>query len=184
MALTNKLSAIGNAIRSKTGGTELLTLDQMPTAIASIETGGGKVEGTFTLINDATPPQIEHNLGTSKIAVIFYPTSTIVAHAGYRNYSLCYINLYPFITGQTWVLDYTPYNSGRFPNPVEANVNNYTDYPRLANGQASPWTSQSDFKAGTFYGVGRSGYTVTDTTFKVKNTFCSGTYKYIIWALA
>lgn len=36
MALTNKLSAIGNAIRSKTGGTELLTLDQMPEAITSI----------------------------------------------------------------------------------------------------------------------------------------------------
>lgn len=40
MALTNKLSAIGDAIRAKTGGTELLTLDAMPTAIAGIETGG------------------------------------------------------------------------------------------------------------------------------------------------
>ncbi len=35
------LSAIGEAIRSKTGGTELLTLDEMPTAIEGIETGGG-----------------------------------------------------------------------------------------------------------------------------------------------
>ena len=41
MALTNKLSAIGAAIREKTGKTELLTLDQMPTEIASITTGGG-----------------------------------------------------------------------------------------------------------------------------------------------
>lgn len=41
MALTDKLSAIGVAIRSKTGGTELLTLDQMPTAIESISSGGG-----------------------------------------------------------------------------------------------------------------------------------------------
>ena len=39
MALTNKLSAIGDAIRSKTGGSELLTLDQMPREIESIETG-------------------------------------------------------------------------------------------------------------------------------------------------
>ena len=38
MALTDKLSAIGNAIRAKTGGTELLTLDTMPNEIASIET--------------------------------------------------------------------------------------------------------------------------------------------------
>lgn len=41
MALTEKLSAIGNAIRSKTGGTDLLTLDEMPQEIQSIQTGGG-----------------------------------------------------------------------------------------------------------------------------------------------
>lgn len=41
MALTDKLSAIGNAIREKSGTTELLTLDEMPTAIGAIETGGG-----------------------------------------------------------------------------------------------------------------------------------------------
>ena len=41
MALTDKLSAIGNAIRAKTGGTDMLTLEQMPTAIASIQTGSG-----------------------------------------------------------------------------------------------------------------------------------------------
>jgi hypothetical protein len=39
MALTNKLSAIGNAIREKTGKTDLLTLDQMPEEIKGIETG-------------------------------------------------------------------------------------------------------------------------------------------------
>lgn len=41
MALTNKLTAIGDAIRNKTGSTNLLTLDEMPTAIESIEGGGG-----------------------------------------------------------------------------------------------------------------------------------------------
>ena len=41
MALTEKLSAIGDAIRAKTGGTELLTLDEMPDEIAAIQTGGG-----------------------------------------------------------------------------------------------------------------------------------------------
>ena len=38
MALTEKLSAIGDAIRAKTGGTEKLTLDAMPTEIAGIQT--------------------------------------------------------------------------------------------------------------------------------------------------
>lgn len=40
MALINKLSAIGNAIREKTGKVDLLTLDQMPEEISGIETGG------------------------------------------------------------------------------------------------------------------------------------------------
>lgn len=41
MALTEKLIAIGDAIREKTGKTDLLTLDQMPIEIASISSGGG-----------------------------------------------------------------------------------------------------------------------------------------------
>ena len=41
MALTDKLSAIGTAIRAKTGKTALMTLDEMPTEIASITSGGG-----------------------------------------------------------------------------------------------------------------------------------------------
>lgn len=43
MALINKLNAIGDAIRAKTGKTDLLTLDQMPTEIAAIETGSEEV---------------------------------------------------------------------------------------------------------------------------------------------
>ncbi len=41
MALTDKLSAIGEAIRAKTGKSDKLTLDQMPGEIASISGGGG-----------------------------------------------------------------------------------------------------------------------------------------------
>lgn len=41
MALTEKLTNIGNAIREKTGKTELLTLDEMPKEIGSISGGGG-----------------------------------------------------------------------------------------------------------------------------------------------
>ena len=43
MALTDKLTAIGSAIRNKTGSTDLLTLDEMPTAISNIQTGSGGV---------------------------------------------------------------------------------------------------------------------------------------------
>lgn len=41
MALTEKLAAIGDAIRAKNGETEKYTLDGMVTAIGAIETGGG-----------------------------------------------------------------------------------------------------------------------------------------------
>lgn len=47
MALTDKLTAIGDAIRDKTGSTDLLTLDAMPTAISGITTGSG--EGSVNL---------------------------------------------------------------------------------------------------------------------------------------
>ena len=41
MALIEKLEAIGEAIRGKTGGSELLTLDQMAAEIEGLEIGGG-----------------------------------------------------------------------------------------------------------------------------------------------
>ena len=44
MALTNKLTAIGDAIRAKTGSSDKLTLDGMASAIANISTGGGGIE--------------------------------------------------------------------------------------------------------------------------------------------
>lgn len=42
MALTDKLSAIGDAIRIKTGKTDLIPLDQMPTEIESVWDAGYK----------------------------------------------------------------------------------------------------------------------------------------------
>ena len=56
MALTDKLTAIGNAIREKTGGTDLLTLDQMPTEISNIQGGGTVEELTITSNGTYNPP--------------------------------------------------------------------------------------------------------------------------------
>ena len=42
MALTDKLTAIADAIRGKTGKTDGLTLDQMPAEIEGIQGGGGE----------------------------------------------------------------------------------------------------------------------------------------------
>ena len=48
-----KMTAIGNAIRSKTGGTELLTLDDMASEIASISAGA---ELNFKVVGGTTQP--------------------------------------------------------------------------------------------------------------------------------
>lgn len=50
MALTDKLTAIADAIRGKTGKTDGLTLDQMPGEIAGIQAGGGGVEPTASYL--------------------------------------------------------------------------------------------------------------------------------------
>lgn len=48
MALIDKLSAIGDAVREKSGTTELMTLDEMATAIGNIEAGIDTSDATAT----------------------------------------------------------------------------------------------------------------------------------------
>lgn len=50
MALTDKLTAVADAIRGKTGKPDRLTLDEMPQAIAGIEGGGGVKYTVGTLV--------------------------------------------------------------------------------------------------------------------------------------
>ena len=49
MALTDKLTAIADAVRAKTGGTALLTLDDIVSAISGISGGGGSFTNATTL---------------------------------------------------------------------------------------------------------------------------------------
>ena len=57
MALTNKLTAIADAIRTKTGKTDTMTLEQMVTEISNISVGtgeGGSTGETTMSFNSAT----------------------------------------------------------------------------------------------------------------------------------
>ena len=49
MALTDKLTAIADAIRAKDGTTGVMTLAEMPSKIAAIQTGGGGGGGGVSL---------------------------------------------------------------------------------------------------------------------------------------
>lgn len=70
MALTSKLSAIGDAIRARTGGSKLLTLDEMPNAIAGI---GEKGYFTTTVTVDAI------GSGASRQAVYLLESNRLLA---------------------------------------------------------------------------------------------------------
>lgn len=72
MALIDKLSAIGSAIREKTGGTELLTLDAMPTAIQGIQAGGGELK-YIQMVKSFSMPKNKN--GTQTITNTNLPTN-------------------------------------------------------------------------------------------------------------
>lgn len=83
MALINKLSAIGNAIREKTGKTDLFTLDQMPEEIKGIETGGNgfaytKYAKTLTFTTDFEEVTEDVYLDLSKMTSIRDLMRTVV----------------------------------------------------------------------------------------------------------
>lgn len=60
MALTDKLTAIANAIRAKTGKTDAMTLDGMASEIEAIETGGGDLDGFI----EGTMTELTSGVGT------------------------------------------------------------------------------------------------------------------------
>lgn len=86
MALTSKLKAIANAIRSKTGKTSELTLEQMVIEIGNISSGGGMPEGlkafkkgTYTVASDFTTTRqtVTHDLGEVPDLVIFWHSGNV-----------------------------------------------------------------------------------------------------------
>ena len=78
MALTDKLTAIANAIRTKTGGTNSLTLDQMASEISNIQSGGA-IEPYIEEVYDSNGNLIDVNMhGFTKIRTnAFYGCSRL-----------------------------------------------------------------------------------------------------------
>ena len=93
MALTEKLTAVADAIRGKTGKTEEMTLDQMATEIAGIETGGGYyiykqlVQGTMTVFSSNDFVSLKSYLfhEDKVIEEINLPNCTTVGMSIFRN---------------------------------------------------------------------------------------------------
>lgn len=81
MALIDKLTAIGNAIRTKTGTTDLIPLVNMPQAILNIEGGGAAPTGNYAEVFNAL---YNASLMNSDIARIdFYIANPFTSHNGF-----------------------------------------------------------------------------------------------------
>ncbi len=86
MALTDKLTAIADAVRAKTGGTALLTLDEIVSAIGGISGGGGPFTNATTLgvyeaTEDVSAIQIDWLTEWDEYDfVIFKPSITLSAN--------------------------------------------------------------------------------------------------------
>ena len=80
MGLTEKLKAIADAIRSKTGETELLTLDAMPSAIEGIQTGGGGSDAELIALFEGTATEFTVPNGCTEIRQrLFYGYANLVS---------------------------------------------------------------------------------------------------------
>ena len=98
MALTDKLTAIANAIRTKTGGTNSLTLDQMASEISNIQSSGAN-EPYIEEVYDSNGNLIDVNMhgftkirtnafyGCSRLALTSLPSG--LTSIGYRAFSSC-----------------------------------------------------------------------------------------------
>lgn len=87
MALTDKLTAIADAVRAKTGSTALLTLDEIVAAIGGISGGGGPFTNATTLgvyeaTEDVSAIQIDWLTEWDEYdSVIFKPSITFSAQS-------------------------------------------------------------------------------------------------------
>lgn len=71
MALINKLQAIGDAIREKTGETAELTLDEMAAAISNLPTGSGTLQ-TAVISTDGNTLWVNNYVDPGDSFILFY----------------------------------------------------------------------------------------------------------------
>lgn len=111
MALIEKLTAIADAIRSKTGKTDGLTLEQMPGEIEGIQTGGGGddvlhalLTRTLTEFSDDTITEIGEYAfyNWTSLKSLELPNATVLKNSALRGTGLSRISFPKVSTAQNW----------------------------------------------------------------------------------
>ena len=156
MALTDKLTAIADAIRSKTGTTEPMTLDEMVTAIANITTGSVPSD-TITLDDGTELPKPTLKDGCN-YAIIFKGSNYYsmletsnrfanvnnwisIANSSYTigtSSAVCYISKLP--------VNFNEFNSWSEPTKYDLSNASFTTLGTLilSNEIIEKWSSTSD----------------------------------------
>ena len=156
MALIDKLTAIANAIRAKTGSTEPMTLDEMATAIANITTGSVPSD-TITLSDGTELPKPTLKDGCN-YAIIFKNSNYYsmletsnrfanvnswisIANSSYTigtSSAVCYISRLP--------VNFNEFNSWSDPTKYDLSNASFTTLGTLilSNEIIEKWSSTSD----------------------------------------
>ena len=156
MALTDKLTAIANAIRAKTGGTNTMTLDEMAVAIANITTGSVPSD-TITLEDGTELPKPTLKDGCN-YAIIFKNSNYYsmletsnrfanvnswisIANSSYTigtSSAVCYISRLP--------VNFNEFNSWSEPTKYDLSNASFTTLGTLilSNEIIEKWSSTSD----------------------------------------
>lgn len=157
MALTNKLTAIADAIRGKTGGTDSLTLDAMAAAIAALETGGVGGGEAMELVYESEFTIDETNLTSTAVVVATFETGLNLVSG---DSCWCVIECtndtdedtsYNHIRARTQNLVLTP---GGYTNICASSGHIYSEMYDQYGSSVSLWVS----------GFGKSGATITVST--------------------
>ena len=156
MALTDKLTAIANAIRTKTGSTEPMTLDEMAVAIANITTGSVPSD-TITLDDGTELPKPTLKDGCNYAMIFknsnYYSTLETsnrfanvnswisIANSGYTigtSSAVCYISRLP--------VNFNEFNSWSDPTKYDLSNASFTTLGTLilSNEIIEKWSSTSD----------------------------------------
>lgn len=188
MSILSKIQSLITAANNTTGESDTTLTDAVQTLVDGYGQGGGAkiATGTFTLSQAALPPTITHNLGTTKIAAVIYPTSSVIGTEAYDTFFAAFVNWVDLLPSDTeWQFDFSAYNSNQ-PTQQTATLANEQNRLRIGVRHLTPWTTQTYWYQGEYKQVlMRSDVVFTSDTFKISNNFkmTPATYAYLVVAL-
>lgn len=135
MALTDKLTAIGNAIRTKTGGSALISLSDMPAEILSIETGGAPLQNPALILMDWEGTKLAEYSRDDALALTELPAPNTLKPYAYVDHEFQTFRAWNWdlITIKEWIQEHmsTPLNVGAVYTTTDSADHNYWANPRL-----------------------------------------------------